>query len=136
MIKVWLTRALACAAIVGGTYMTATGQSPLAAGIEQMSQAWGKRPGIGGKEMADPILPEYDGRSDFARIFKYDVNAIHYYLLDIQDGHITKVGEFSAAEPCWKATFYEGPKDGPWRVCVPLDEPAEGFLAQIIVREY
>jgi hypothetical protein len=96
-----------------------------------------KRPGAGipGKEMAGPNSPEYDGRSDFGRIFQYDVNAIHYYMLEIQNGNIEKVGEYSDAAKCWDDTFV-GPKEGPWRVCVPLDEPAEEFLAQTILSAY
>jgi hypothetical protein len=118
-----LSRTLAVVAIIGGTGM--------AAGVA-VPDRWLAELGISGKEMAGPISPEYNGRSDFAKIFQYDQNAPHFWLAEIQDGNIKVIDDYSSAEPCWKATFTDGPKDGPWRVCIPLDEPAEEFLARVI----
>jgi hypothetical protein len=43
-----------------------------------------RQTGISGKEMAGPISPEYNGRSDFAKIFQYDPNAPHFWLAEIK----------------------------------------------------
>jgi hypothetical protein len=74
-------------------------------------------------------LPTTDG------IMRWDPAAPHYWLVETVPGTepaLRVLDDYSKPEECWQASFTAGPSNGPWRVCVPLDEPAEEFLARYI----
>jgi len=70
--------------------------------------------------------------TDFARIQQYDPDEPHFWRLAIKDGNIKIEDDFESARDCFLSTFTEDEPDGPWRTCVALDEPSEGFLALYI----
>lgn len=120
--KVLMTRALAIVAVVGGTLIA------WSAGTIIREELLPKREAVG----VIRELPTTDG------IMRWDPSAVHYWLVETVPGTLPTVkvlDDYSDAAECWKATFYEGPKDGPWRACLPLDEPAEEFLARFIAME-
>lgn len=91
-----------------------------------------KRPGAGKLV----LIPQ---SSD--EIKQWDPNAPHYWLVEVIGGSLRIVDDYEAADDCWNATFWKDgtrPAETPeqsWRACLPLDEPAEGMLAEHIVKE-
>lgn len=72
---------------------------------------------------------------------QWDPNAPHYWLVEVDGGNLRAVNDYESAEDCWNATFWKdgtrpaSTEPGKWRACLPLDEPAEGMLAEHIVKE-
>lgn len=120
--RVLFSRALAVVAIIGGTAV-ASGEFP------------NRGPaGIVRTEPSGPISAlTTDG------VMRWNPADKHYWLMEVVPGEEAKlafVKGYARAADCWQATFYEPEAGtaGQWRVCVPLDEPAEEFLAEHIVR--
>lgn len=116
--KVFFSRCLAVAAIIGGTTAMAAVTYP-----EGM---FPKRSGAGQKTMIPP---------------DYDPNAPHLWLVEVVGGDLRIINDYEDAGDCWNATFWKDgtrpaeTKTGAWRACLPLDEPAELALSKHIMLE-